>query len=79
MLKLEVLQIAGNRVRLGVDLAGHPGARLYRLAGFALHQEPFTTLDELLSRIDRVTEAEVAESAAEFFHPDRQCLLRLGP
>ncbi|MDE0359253.1 MAG: pitrilysin family protein [Gammaproteobacteria bacterium] len=56
-----------------------PGARLYRLAGFALHQEPFTTLDELLSRIDRVTEAEVAESAAEFFHPDRQCLLRLGP
>lgn len=56
-----------------------PGARLYRLAGFALHQEPFTTLDELLSRVDRVTEAEVAESAAEFFHPDRQCLLRLGP
>ena len=56
-----------------------PGARLYRLAGFALHQEPFTTLDELLSRIDRVTETEVAESAAEFFHPDRQCLLRLGP
>lgn len=56
-----------------------PGARLYRLAGFALHEEPFTTLDELLSRIDRVTEAEVADSAAEFFHPDRQCLLRLGP
>lgn len=56
-----------------------PGARLYRLAGFALHEEPFTTLDELLSRIDRVTEAEVAESAARFFHPDRQCLLRLGP
>ena len=56
-----------------------PGARLYRLAGFVLHREPFTTLDELLSRIDRVTEAEVAESASEFFHPDRQCLLRLGP
>ncbi len=56
-----------------------PGTRLYRLAGFALHQEPFTTLDELLSRIDRVTEAEVAECAARFFHPDRQCLLRLGP
>ena len=56
-----------------------PGARLYRLAGFALHKEPFTTLDELLARIDRVTEAEVAEAAADFFHPDRQCLLRLGP
>ena len=56
-----------------------PGARLYRLAGFALHQERFSTLDELLSRIDRVTQAQVAESAAAFFHPDRQCLLRLGP
>ena len=56
-----------------------PGARLYRLAGFALHDEPFTTLDELLSRIDGVTETEVAEAAAEFLHPDRQCLLRLGP
>ena len=56
-----------------------PGARLYRLAGFALHREPFTTLEELLARIDRVTQAEVAESAAEFLHPDRQCLLRLGP
>lgn len=56
-----------------------PGARLYRLAGFALHREPFTTLDELLSRVDRVTEGEVAEAAREFFNPDRQCLLRLGP
>ena len=56
-----------------------PGARLYRLAGFALHREPFATLDELLSRIDRVAEAEVAEAAAEFFDPERQCLLRLGP
>lgn len=57
----------------------NPGARLYRLAGFALHDESFTTLDELLARIDGVTETEVAEAAAEFFHPDRQCLLRLGP
>ena len=56
-----------------------PGARLYRLAGFALHEEPFATLDELLSRIDRVTEAEIALAAAEFFHPDRQCVLRMGP
>ncbi len=56
-----------------------PGARLYRLAGFALHGEPFATLDELLARIDRVSEAEIARAAAGFFHPDRQCLLRLGP
>ena len=30
MLKLKVLQAAVNRVRLGVDLAGRPGARIYR-------------------------------------------------
>lgn len=55
------------------------GARLYRLAGFALHDEPFLTLDELLARVDRVSEAEVAEAAAACFHPDRQFVLQLGP
>ena len=55
------------------------GARLYRLAGFALHEEPFLTLDELLARIDGVTQEEVAAVATEFFDPDRQCALRLGP
>lgn len=55
------------------------GARLYRLATFALHGEPFSSLDELLRKIDGVTGKEVAESAAEFFPPDAQFLLRLGP
>src|SRR5690606_6968590 len=55
------------------------GARLYRLAGFALHDEPFLTLDELLERVEAVTEAEVAEAAAASFHPDRQFVLQLGP
>ena len=30
MLKLQVLQVAVNHVRLGVNLAGHTGARIYR-------------------------------------------------
>ena len=30
MLKLKILQAAVNRVRLGVDLAGQTGARIYR-------------------------------------------------
>ena len=30
MMKLKVLQVAVNQVRLGVDLAGHAGARIYR-------------------------------------------------
>lgn len=55
------------------------GARLYRLAGFALHDEPFLTLDELLSRVDAVSEAEIATAAADCFHPDRQFVLQLGP
>ena len=29
-----------------------PGARLFRLATFALHGEPLATLDELLAKID---------------------------
>ncbi len=55
------------------------GSRLYRLAGFALHDEPFLTLDELLARIDDVTVGDVADVAGEFFAPDRQYVLRLGP
>lgn len=55
------------------------GARLYRLAGFALHDEPFLTLDELLARVDAVTEDEVASAAAACFDPERQFVLQLGP
>ena len=55
------------------------GARLYRLASFALHEEPFTTLDDLLGKIDGVTQEQVAEAAGEFFSPEGLFLLRLGP
>ena len=54
-------------------------SRLYRLAGSALHGEPWLGLDELLSRVDRVTSDEVAEAAQLAFDPDRQFTLRLGP
>ena len=55
------------------------GARLYRLASFALHEEPFTTLDDLLGKIDGVTRKQVAEVSGEFFSPVGLFLLRLGP
>jgi len=55
------------------------GARLTRLAGVALLGEPFLTLDDLTARIDAVTVDDVAALAAEYFDPDRQLLLRLGP
>ena len=55
------------------------GARLYRLASFALHREPFLGLDGLLDRIDAVTIEDVCRVAAEFYHPDSQLVVRLGP
>ena len=54
-------------------------SRLYRLAGSALHGEPWLGLDELLARVDRVSGDEVAEAARMAFDPDRQFTLRLGP
>jgi predicted Zn-dependent peptidase len=55
------------------------GARLHRLAGFALHDEPFIDLDGLLARVDAVTRERAAEAAAQFFQPDGQLALTLGP
>jgi predicted Zn-dependent peptidase len=54
-------------------------ARLYRLAGLALCDEPYQGLDEILARIDAVSARDVQEAAAEFFAPERQLVLLLGP
>jgi len=54
------------------------GARLYRLASFALHSEPFLSLDGLLARIDAVTLEDVRRVATEYYDPQRQLELRLG-
>lgn len=54
-------------------------SRLFRLAGFALYDEPVLTLDQLLATIDAVTLGDVAEVAHRFFDPEFQTLLRLGP
>lgn len=54
-------------------------ARLHRLAGTELYDEPFRTMDEITALVDAVTLHDVAAVAAEFFPPDRQSLLRLGP
>jgi predicted Zn-dependent peptidase len=54
-------------------------SRLYRLAGLALCDEPYQSLDEILARIDAVTAEEVREAAQEFFAPERQLVVMLGP
>ena len=54
-------------------------ARMYRCAGVELYGEPYRTLDEMLARVDAVTEAQIAEVARDFFGPDRQTVVSLGP
>ena len=56
-----------------------PSSRMYRAAAVELYGEPWRTLDELLAKIDAVSASEVASVAAEFFAPDRQSILSLGP
>lgn len=56
-----------------------PAARMGRLAGFTLHDDRYRPLDEMLREIDAVTSDEIAAAAAEFFEPDRQTVVRLGP
>lgn len=54
-------------------------ARLYRLTSFALNDEPFLGLDDLMTCLDRVGVDEVADLAGRYFDPERHLLLRLGP
>ena len=56
-----------------------PGARLHRLAGFALHEEPFIPLDELPALIDGVSMCDIVRVAGGIFDPDHQYALCLGP
>ncbi len=55
------------------------GARLGRLTSFALNDEPWMGLDEVLARVDAVTREQIHEVADRYFHPDRQLVLKLGP
>ena len=54
-------------------------SRLFRLAGFALYDQPRLTLDDLLHAIEGVSVEDVAEVSARFFDPEKQTVLRLGP
>jgi len=68
-------QVKGQ-VMLGLESTG---ARLHRLAAFALHEQPFAGLDDVLARIEGVTIDDTRRVAARYFDPDRHLELRLGP
>ncbi len=56
-----------------------PTARMYRLAGAHVFGEAYQSLDATLAQVASLTEADVAQAAAEFFDPGRQTLVWLGP
>ncbi len=55
------------------------GSRLQRLAGTALYEEPYLSIDEIMARVDAVTHDDIHQLAREYFDPDKQVVLRLGP
>ncbi|HXQ29523.1 MAG TPA: pitrilysin family protein [Gemmatimonadales bacterium] len=56
-----------------------PAARMYRLAAFAVHGEPYQSVDQVLATVAGLGEDDVAQVAAEFFDPARQQAVWLGP
>jgi predicted Zn-dependent peptidase len=79
-LDAEALAEAKQQLKGQVTLSlESPSARMYRLAGFPLHDIPYRTIDEALREIDGVSRDEVAAVASEFLDPDRQTTVWLGP
>ena len=54
-------------------------ARMYRAASSALYDEPYRTLDETLALIEAITAEDVAAVCAEFYAPEKQTVVSLGP
>lgn len=56
-----------------------PTARMYRAAAVELYGEPYRSLDEMLALVDGIKASTVRQLAAEFFVPESQTVLSLGP
>jgi len=79
-LTAEELTSARRQVKGQIVLALEgPLSRMYRIAGTALYEEPYRTIDTVLSEIDAITPDQVAAVAAEFYAPERQAVVWLGP
>jgi len=79
---LEALEFAQVREQVQGQLVltlESTGAKLHRLAGYALRDEEVRPVDTVLSELEAVTRERVAEVAAEYLSPDRHYLLSLGP
>ena len=79
-LEIDELESVKNQTKGQVLLSlESTSARLQRLVGVALYDEPYMTLDDICARIDAVSTEEVAELCRVYYAPDRQVLVRLGP
>jgi predicted Zn-dependent peptidase len=56
-----------------------PSARMYRAAAFELYDEPFRSLDETLALIDTIDEETISAICREYFAPEHQTVVSLGP
>jgi predicted Zn-dependent peptidase len=56
-----------------------PTSRMYRLASTAVYGETYRSLDEVLRTVEALTADDVSALAAEFFAPERQTVVSLGP
>ena len=54
-------------------------SRMYRAAGVELYDDEYRTLDELLAIVDGINGETVMEVCREFFSPDLQTIVSLGP
>ena len=54
-------------------------SRMYRAAGSELYDEEYRSLDELLALVDGISQEAVAEVTREFFTPEAQTVVSLGP
>ena len=79
-LTAEELESAKRQVKGQIVLALEgPLSRMYRIAGTALFDEPYRPIDAVLAEIDAIEPADAAAVAAEFYAPERQVVLWLGP
>jgi len=79
-LPLEEIEMGKSQLKGQMTLSLESvSARMYRAAAVELYGEPYRTLDETLALVNAVTVDDIAGLAREFFSPDRQTVLSLGP
>jgi predicted Zn-dependent peptidase len=54
-------------------------SRMYRAAGVELYDEEYRSLDQLLALVDGINSETVQEVCSEFFAPEKQTIVSLGP